>query len=484
MALVRHPREDLQYDSRLPQGRGPIYNIPIEILHKFFNPFTSSPRTRDDVYTILELTHVCHFWRIALNNKPQAWATIYATRADRRGFVEACLEKSRLVLLKVEVDAYDQGPVYSLCTCDKDQRPRLIPNEIYPCEQHFVFESLTKTEHWKRIETLKIRCGRADPFDENQVQLALESCRFFNLPPPQLANLKWYNRDIRYANPWRTVIDHGPWHSQFMRLDHLTSLVLMDSCISTKSIQTFMLNNQSLEKLSLVENRFEGQPNGPPVELPNLKSLNVNFPHDSFSHLFRVPALQRLSSLSISVMDDGDPYTFRATGDEIVLTFEYNFNLIAETWEELTGYAKPTIRHICLANPYGLDFGTDDPENREVLSLFLDAQTLEIGRGYAKLYRGFLRDLKRLGPQLEIIRFEIPRGIRPYLELGDERGWWTDGLLDFIEDLVIYRFERGRPLSSVERMVVSKNEEVNRELDLWWKSFYDDRHLDRYLLHG
>lgn len=168
MALVRHPREDLQYDSRLPQGRGPIYNIPIEILHKFFNLFTSSPRTRDDVYTILELTHVCHFWRIALNNKPQAWATIYATRADRRGFVEACLEKSRLVLLKVEVDAYDQGPVYSLCTCDKDQRPRLIPNEIYPCEQHFVFESLTKTEHWKRIETLKIRCGRADPFDETK----------------------------------------------------------------------------------------------------------------------------------------------------------------------------------------------------------------------------------------------------------------------------------------------------------------------------
>ena len=269
-----------------------------------------------------------------------------------------------------------------------------------------------------------------------------------------------------------------------MRLDHLTSLVLMDSCISTKSIQTFMLNNQSLEKLSLVENRFEGQPNGPPVELPNLKSLNVNFPHDSFSHLFRVPALQRLSSLSISVVDDGDPYTFRATGDEIVLTFEYNFNLIAETWEEFTGYAKPTIRHIRLANPYGLDFGTDDPENREVLSLYLDAQTLEIGRGYAKLYRGFLHDLKRLGPQLEIIRFEIPKGIRPYLELGDERGWWTDGLLDFIEDLVIYRFERGRPLSSVERMVVSKNKEVNRKLDLWWKSFYNDRHLDRYLLHG
>ena len=93
-----------------------------------------------------------------------------------------------------------------------------------------------------------------------------------------------------------------------------------------------------------------------------------------------------------------------------------------------------------------------------MITLFIDAHTLEIGLGYAPDFCSrFLDDLKESGPQLKTIRFEIP------------------------EELVVYRFEHGRPFSVVERMVVDESERVSRKQDVAWRSYYDNYCLDQYV---
>ena len=46
--------------------------------------------------------------------------------------------------------------------------------------------------------------------------------------------------------------------------------------ITTETFRTFILDNKSLKTLSLEYLCFEGSPNGPPVDLLDLKSLAAN----------------------------------------------------------------------------------------------------------------------------------------------------------------------------------------------------------------
>jgi len=179
--------------------------------------------------------------------------------------------------------------------------------------------------------------------------------------------------------------------------------------------------------------------------------------------------------------DDYDRFTLRATGDGIVFTIESDFSSIVETWQDLTGYAEPTIRHVRLENSSEEVDLTSDSVYNTIISLFADAHTIEVGRGCLGLfYTGFLDDLDQLGSQLKTIRFEVPEDTEPLrgpVRYEDRVGY----LLDDIEDLVRYRFEQGQPFSLVERMVASDNEEVNRRQADVWRSFYRDRCLDQYV---
>lgn len=271
-----------------------------------------------------------------------------------------------------------------------------------------------------------------------------------------------------------------------MKFNALTSFTFNDhgQKICTETFRTFILNNQSLETLSLSWIKFEGVSNKPPVTLSNLKSFCICFPQKAFSALVRVPALQRLSSLVISATEDflNGWFELRATGEEIAFTVKCGLGRIAETWQDITGYAKPTIRHVCLENSEGrrLHSGKGDG----IIALFEDAHTLEIGGGYApNFYLGFWDDLRKLGSQLKTVRFEIPGAAEPFQGSGKEYEIWSGKLSEVIEDLVSYRFKCGRPFSAIERMVVSENERVNREQDFVWRCFYDDR-LDKYVRCG
>ena len=488
---IQDPR--LQHDPRSLSNRGPIYNIPAMILFKIFE-FLAPPRTRDGVYTLLELTHVCQSWRVALLNEPRAWAAVFATQSDRRSFVEMCLERSHAVPLEVTVDARSYGPAHQSCSCVKFSE--LTHNEVDPCEWHFVFESLVDPRHSERIHTLNIVFDDGMlVFDEGLVFLELESCQFFKLRHPRLAGLEWDDSSLEgpgflldslfFPPPTLRSLSfrglHG--HDQLTNLENLTSLTFDNYAagIGAESFRTFMLNNQSLETLSLGCIKLEGDPNGPPVDLSNLKSFSIYhseaYSEGTVSTIFRVPALQRLTSLLVSVtkeQDNCDWFTFCATGDNIVFTLKCDLECIPMAWQDLTGYPEPIVQRVRLENPENLYF-----HGRWVSASFVDVHTLEIGHGCARPYPGFWRDLEELGPQLKVIYFEIPfpEETEPYQD-NDPR---IETLLQAIEGLVAGRFKHGRPFSSVKRMVVSESEQVDRQQELIWRRFYDDRHLDQYI---
>ena len=411
----------------------------------------------------MKLTHVCKFWRNALINQPQAWATVFATQSDRRGFVQMCLQRSYPVSLEVTVDAYDCGPA---CTCSKEKRPRPIHDVKETCERHFAFESLAHAKHWERIHTLNIQ------FDDGYLLGRSPTDPPFSYSPfpPTLHSLSL----------------RGFWHNQLIELNTLTSFTLNHHYqkIRTESFRAFILNNQSLETLSLGWIEFESDSEHPPVTLSSLRSFDVCFPSKALSTIVRVPAFHRLSSLLISTTEDyrNGWFSFRATGHEIILTVKCGLHDIGEAWRDLTGYAGPTIQHIRLENSKDRRLGNGKGDR--VTTLFMDAHTLEIGRGYVPdFYSGFWDDLKKLGPQFVTIRFEIPERTVPFRWSGKESEFRGGKLLCSIEDLVTYRFKQGRPFSAVERMVVSESEQVNRQQDLVWRYFFNDCCLDKYIRH-
>ena len=391
------------------------------------------------------------------------------------------------------MDAAEMQLACTGCTCDKDNRRRLLPNERTRCEWHFQFESLAEPKHSNRIRTLDIDLdGRWVPEAERE-QLALGSCRFFTSSFPRLATLRWQNEKTDYADylfstpPFpptlRSLTYAGAWGTLIAPVNNLTSFVFDSDCgpkgTDVEAVRLFMLNNRSLESLELKYVDFEGSSRGPPVHLPNLKSLTVGFPYKELSIIIRVPALHRLSSLRISSQRDTFLYMLYATGDCITFSAQFLPRGFAETWEGFTGYARPAIHHVRLDDGPEVDDCGDDTIT--LLSLLSDVRALEIGNGYfPSWYNGFSDDLKQLGPQLKIIRFAVSDELEPFK--GSEKYDILGGrFLDKIEELVKYRFEQGRPLSVIERMSVGGSEQINRQQDYVWRCFYGSRRLSQYV---
>ena len=282
----------------------------------------------------------------------------------------------------------------------------------------------------------------------------------------------------------------GVWNSLIKQVTNLTSFSLsLDSNfgpykINTEAFRLLMCNNRSLESLDLKWVELEGDSKSSPAHLLNLKSLTVNPPPKKLSTTVRIPAFQRLSLLRISSGDDdmSSGYTLYATGDDIAIKIDCSLNEFAETWEDLTGYAKPIIRHIRLYDgPEFVDHycwgGNNDCS---VALLMMDAQTLEVGFNYQLTwYKSFWDDLKQLGTQLKTIRFEVSEDAEPCR--GNDCTHEDCFMCDTIEDLVKYRFDQGRPFSAVERMVVSENDRDNRYQAYLWRCFYGVRELGQYV---
>ena len=406
-----------------------------------------------------------------------------------------CIERSRTTTLDVSVDASGWGLPHPGCACDKDGRGRLLPSEGNPCEWHFAFESFATPERSKRICTLDVDFH--EPYQGEQVELALGACQFFDLTFPQLTGLSWKGSETNHANhtfsrsPFtptvRSLSFEGAWDGLFTQVNNLTSLTFVnyEDPIDVETLRLFMLNNQSLESLSLDIFCHEGSLTGPPANLPNLKSFSFHFCDTITSTVVHIPALQRLSSLQIS--SEGVPHAggivLAATGDGISLLVETVLRDVQEVWRGLTRDAQPTIRcvRLCGYSEDGRD-GYWGSDGSAILPLLADAHTLEVGRDYLLLwYDEFLDDLKQFGPQLKTIRFELEEGTEPFEDRGDVYNRWGGKLLDQIEELVKYRFEDGHPFSVVERMVICETERESRLQNYVWRCFYGGRRLGQYV---
>ena len=237
--------------------------MPVETLLGIFQLF-GPPRTQEDMYTLSGLTHVCQFWRTALINKPQAWATVFVTQDGRRSFVQMWLERSLLVPLEITVDISEHGKPHPLCACEVYQYEILLPNKPNPCEWHFVFEILAEIKYWKRIHTLNILFdGECFHYrDPEKRQLVFWGCQLFTSTPLQLTSLGWKSRGLSYVGSTlptplfsptlRSLSFRGIWDGRLMRVNNLAVLKL-EGCIGGISAEVFctlMLNNRSLQTLS------------------------------------------------------------------------------------------------------------------------------------------------------------------------------------------------------------------------------------------
>ena len=369
-----------------------------------------------------------------------------------------------------------------------------MPNERSPCEWHFQFESLANPRHSGRIRALDISFDGEWLSSTGRVRYALGSCRFFTSSFPRLVNLTWKNESTSYADylfttpPFvptlRSLTYAGGWSGLIAQVNSLTTFVFDSDSkpwgTNAEAFRQFMRNNRSLESLYLKWIDFEGDAKGPPVHLSCLKSLSIGLPVKKLSTIIRVPAFQRLSSLTIS-SEDAEMYTISATGDKIALTAECFLRDFAETWEDLTGYAKPVIRHVRLYD------GSDCVdhccgENTSVILLMMDAHTLEIGYNYLMgWYTSFWEDLKQLGSQLKTFRVEVSGDSEPCFEDELSEDEWDCEVWDNVEDLVKYRFDQGRPFAAIERLMVSESERENRMQAYVWRCFYGGRKIDQYV---
>ena len=406
-----------------------------------------------------------------------------------------CLERSQTLPLEATVDIINDRPVSVGCKCTRDELG-LIHNKEAPCEWHFVFELLAYPKNSKRIQVLHTDCS--NPSHPGQ-EVGPGCFRFLDSPLPQLTALEWRDDGTQYANllfpppryypNLRSVAFMGRWNGALAQVNNLTSLSIESHWpLLAERFRLFMSNNRSLESLDLSV-RIVGTTRGPPIELSNLKSLSNNYSRDLrlVPSIIRVPALERLSSLLITLGGPGASWALQlgAIGDGISLGVTSLVGDAEEDWRNLTEYAQPTLLYVRIYGQLpGARFNYCDASDI-VQTLMADAHTLDIGLTYPMWWGDrFWRQLGQLGSHLKTMRFQVTEEVEPLGGWASARYRPDDFVFEKIADLVEYRFRVGRPLSTVERMIVSEDEEVNRVQDRVWRRFYDTRGIRKYLASG
>ena len=426
-----------------------------------------------------------------LVNCPHIWATIFAARGVRRGVVEMCLERSGRGPLDVMIDVSEYVRLYPGCTCHRDGRGRLLPNEMVPCEWHFVFEALAELRHSTRILSLNVAFYPPSIPAASTGKVALGSCRFFTLTFPQLSSLDWDNGwGLRFTNylfstpPFpqslRYLTYKGPWSDYFAEITSLTFLKYEANTnpVDPVAFQRFLLHNPNLESLWLKQLTFQHNPQVQPVELPALKRLSVNPPPVNLSAIIQAPAIRNLSSLRICLSADRPDILF-AVGDGFTLYAGNFLKGLGQVWYELTWYARPTIGWIHLGGS-SPDVFYRTPSEDTFGWLIQDASTVEVGLVHGTAWNlNLWGALMNAGTQLKVVRVEVPEHMG---QIGHHYNpAWDDDVFERIDRLVKRRFELGSPLAAVERLVVSDDELVNGEQDAAWGWFYHTRGIGCYL---
>ena len=139
-----------------------ISKLPPETLANI-SEFVARPRTRESMFEIVKMTHVCQYWRSTLISYPHLWSSIFV-KNDHKDFIAACLERSREVPLTVWLDLKHGGyGNYPDCTCIRDEwSSGMWVNEDSPCRYHTTIYPLVEDNHTERIRTLDVHLTMRD----------------------------------------------------------------------------------------------------------------------------------------------------------------------------------------------------------------------------------------------------------------------------------------------------------------------------------
>ena len=464
-----------------------ITKLPPETLTNI-SEFVAEPRTRESVFEIVKMTHVCRYWRSTLISRPHLWSSIFV-KIDHTDFVAACLERSRGAPLTVCFDLkYGRCYHYPGCIRIRSEWLSLTwKGENDPCRYHTTISPLLKVDHIRRIHKLDVRLDIIDAVSRggpNQnFEDTLDDFLLFEFPLPALESLTFRVRHefshhghltipeklFRWEFSPPTELRHLALRGCFGSLIHaarnLTSFELVDIPYPSDPIEldeyTFLpftiSGSPSLVSLYLTHCRFPDRAalsRVTPVKLPELNSLRLIgiYGLSSFPGLIDIPAFKTLSSLQVSTRKrrrsaigyyETDPTNFlvRTEGDD---GFQLFYDIprgdeVVSDWLSITHGAGPSPGFVRFE---GRERGLTEENKVEVspLPLFVDAKVLEFGAPFTSIwYRSLWKDLEKVGPQLATLRLEVTEGMDP-------------GVAKSVKKLVKARFKKGMPLERLERM--------------------------------
>lgn len=486
----------------------PINKLPPEIMADI-SEFVAEPKTRESMFEVVKMTHVCRYWRSALISYPHLWSSIFAN-SGHKDFVAVCLERSQTVPLTVQLDLGD-GRVNDRfgCTCIKDKQPSGIRiDERRPCQYHATISPLLKTAHIQRIRTLDVRL---DPFDglagggrDEDFWDALWGFKFFAIPLPALESLSFHVNHIHgllelpnFLFSWSSspptklchLSLHGCYDGPVRVVRNLTSLEFAGNWhdfgftteLDQRRLLPFISSNPSLVSLSL--SRFTLPIRAlsseiTPVRLPKLKSLMLMDMAElqGFPGLVDVPAFNTLSMLRISARKtvaagcSETDFLVHAESDD---GFQLSYNTpvvdqVVSDWLGLMGNSSPSPAFVRFE---GREPGTAEKNQMaSPLPLFVNAEVLEIGGPFTRhWHRNFWKDLRKVGPQLAILRLEVVEGMKP-------------AVAKWVKKFVKARFNKGMPLAKLERMTFEeRSEEDEEKAETLWQGFRAGLKIERYL---
>ena len=141
---------------------------------------------------------------------------------------------------------------------------------------------------------------------------------------------------------------------------------------------------------------------------------------------------------------------------------------VVSDWLDVTCNADPSLVFVRFEGEFS---PRDNRMEVSPSSLFGNAKILEIGTSFAgPWYRDFWKDLTKIGQQLTTLRLEAIEGM-------------NSEVAKLVENLVKARFEKGMPLSKLERMrFEGMSEEDEGKAKKLWEEFRVGLDIDQYLV--
>jgi len=282
------------------------------------------------MFEIVKMTHVCQYWRSTLITYPRLWSSVFV-RNDHKGFVAACLERSREVPLAVRLDLkHGCSDGYLDCTCVGDEWPSGVRStDRNACRYHTTILPLLEVNPIRRIRTLDVHLVVAGGYPggdwDQDFKDALDDFELFASPLPILESLSFRVEHLLHTDShlklpedtfcWGTspptklyhLSLHGCYGGPIWAVRNLTSFELAGDAdafdpieLKTHTFLPFISGSPSLVSLSLSNCSFPDRAQSSqvtPSELSQLKSLRLHqenifyFQRQWFSDHFPPPNL-------------------------------------------------------------------------------------------------------------------------------------------------------------------------------------------------